>query len=247
VDLIRAQRAKLGKVVADSGAKVDSTEERMLRLHYTPGSFFSRKVRIVLAEKGLAYEPHVEGTSRQRSPESFAAINPVLKVPVLIDGGLTLFESDLIIDYLLRHYRGNAPDAAEPPLTGELTRPAHHWEDAKTLVVLNDAADTMVNLRYWKANGIDVEAVDYGRKQQSRFHSCLDWLEQRATPEGFLPGVFSIQDIALICTLDYVDARGEYLKGLLEWRGRPRIEAIVALSRERPSVKSTAPAPAPKG
>lgn len=29
----------------------------MLRLHLTPGSFFSRKVRIVLAEKALAYEP----------------------------------------------------------------------------------------------------------------------------------------------------------------------------------------------
>jgi glutathione S-transferase len=219
----------------------------MLRLHFTPGSFFSRKVRIVLAEKGLDYEPRVEGTSRQRSPESFAAINPVLKVPVLIDGDLTLFESDLIIDYLLRNYRGNPPDAAAPVLASEMTRPARHWEDAKTLIVLNDAADTMVNLRYWKANGIDVEAVDYGRKQQSRFHSCLDWLEQRATPEGFVPGVFSIQDIALICTLDYVDARGEYLKGILEWRGRPRIEAIVARYRERQSVMSTVPGPAPKG
>ena len=217
----------------------------MLRLHFTPGSFFSRKVRIVLAEKGLAYEPRVEGRSRQRSPESFAAINPVLKVPVLIDGDLTLFESDLIIDYLLRNYRRNAPDAAAPPLASEMTRSAQHWEDAKTLIVLNDAADTMVNLRYWKENGIDVEAVDYGRKQQSRFHSCLDWLEQRATAEGFVPGVFSIQDIALICMLDYVDARGEYLKGILEWRGRPRIEAIVARYRERQSVKSTVPGPAP--
>jgi len=218
----------------------------MLRLHFTPSSFFSRKVRIVLAEKGLPYESRVEGTSRQRSPESFAAINPVLKVPVLIDGDLTLFESDLIIDYLLQKYRGGAPHGAASPLAAEMTRAAHHWEDAKTLVVLNDAADTMVNLRYWKANGIAVEAVDYGRKQQSRFHSCLDWLEQRATSEGFLPGVFSIQDIALICTLDYVDARGEYLNGLLEWRGRPRIEAIVGRYRERPSVKSTVPGPASK-
>jgi len=219
----------------------------MLRLHFTPGSFFSRKVRIVLAEKGLAYDAQVEGSSRQRSAGTFAAINPVLKVPVLIDGDLTLFESDLIIDYLLRKHRGNAPDAETPPLAGEMTRPSQHWEDAKTLVVLNDAADTMLNLRYWKANGLDVEKVDYGRKQQSRFHSCLDWLEQRATPEGFLPGVFSIQDIALICMSDYVDARGEYLKGIVEWRGRPRIEAIVGHYRERRSVKSTMPGRASAG
>ncbi len=218
----------------------------MLCLHFTPGSFFSRKVRIVLAEKGLPHESRVEGSSRNRSAESFAAINPVLKVPVLIDGDLTLFESDLIIEYLLWKYPGNAPDGAKPPLAAEMTRAAHHWEDAKTLIVLNDAADTMVNLRYWKANGLAVETVDYGRKQQTRFHSCLDWLEQRATSEGFIPGVFSIQDIALICTLDYVDARGEYLKGLLEWRGRPRIEAIVDRYRERLSMKSTVPGPAPK-
>ena len=218
----------------------------MLRLHFTQGSFFSRKVRIVLAEKGLPYESRVEGASRQRSADSFAAINPVLKVPVLIDGDLTLFESDLIIEYLLRTYSGNAPDSAAPPLAAEMTRPAHHWEDAKTLAVLNDAADTMLNLRYWKANGLAVEKVDYGRKQQTRFHSCLDWLEERATSEGFIPGVFSIQDIALICTLGYVDARGEYLRGLLEWRGRPRIEAIVARYCERPSMKSTEPGPASK-
>jgi glutathione S-transferase len=219
----------------------------MLRLHYTPGSFFSRKVRIVLAEKGLPFESRVEGSSRGRSAASFAAINPVLKVPVLIDGEHTLFESDLIIEYLLRTYPGNASETAAPPLAAEMTRRTRHWEDAKTLVVLNDAADTMLNLRYWKANGLAVETVDYGRKQQSRFHSCLDWLEQSATAEGFIPGLFSIQDIALLCMLDYVDARGDYLQGLLEWRGRPRIEAIVARYRDRPSVKSSVPGPASTG
>jgi glutathione S-transferase len=219
----------------------------MLRLHYTPGSFFSRKVRIVLAEKGVPYESRVEGASRGRSATSFAALNPVLKVPVLIDGELTLFESDLIIEYLLRTYPGNAPDSAAPPLAAEMTRGAQHWEDAKTLVVINDAADTMLNLRYWKANGLAVETVDYGRKQQSRFHACLDWLEQRATADGFVPGVFSIQDIALLCMLDYVDARGDYLQGLLEWRGRRRIEALVERYRNRASVKSTVPGPASSG
>jgi glutathione S-transferase len=102
----------------------------------------------------------------------------------------------------------------------------------------------MLNLRYWAAGGVDVLRVDYGRKQQARFHTCLDWLEARATPQGFIPGVFSFQDISLLCTLDFVDARGENLKGVLEWRGRPRIEGIVAGCRDRPSVRSTVPGPA---
>lgn len=218
----------------------------MLRLHYTPGSFFSRKVRITLAEKGLQYEPHVEGSSRNRSADAFSALNPALKVPALVDGHVTVFESDLIIEYLLRTYPESASDGPKPPLARTMTRPEHHWEDAKTLAVLNTAADTMVNLRYWAASGVDVLRVDYGRKQQSRFHTCLDWLEARANPQGFIPGVFSFQDISLVCTLDYVDVRGEYLKGVLEWRGRPRIEAIVAGCGDRPSVRSTLPGPASK-
>jgi glutathione S-transferase len=218
----------------------------MLRLLHTLGSPFARKVRIALAEKGLEYEKDVESAAK-RPLDVFSAQNPSLEVPVLLDGDVTIFESNLILEYLLRTYPGNAPGSPQPPLAATLTRPAQHWEDAKTLAVLESMADTMVNLRFYRSSGVEVGQAAYGRRQQRRFNACLDWLEKRATPEGFIPGVFSFQDINLICPLGYLDARGEYLKGVLEWRGRSNLEAIVARYQERPSVKSTRPGPAPEG
>ena len=218
----------------------------MLTLLHTLGSPFARKIRIALAEKGLEYEKDVASASK-RPLDIFSALNPNLTVPVLIDGEMTIFESNLILEYLVRTYPGNAPDSPKPPLAATLTRPDHHWEDSKTLAVLEAMANTMVNMRFYKSSGVDVEQVAYGRRQQRRFNSCLDWLEQRATPGGFIPGLFSFQDINLICPLGYLDARGEYLKGILEWRGRPNIEAIVARYQDRPSVKSTLPGPASGG
>lgn len=43
-------------------------------------------------------------------------------VPVLIDGGITLFESNLIIDYLLKTYPENPPGMPQPPLVASRAR-----------------------------------------------------------------------------------------------------------------------------
>lgn len=211
----------------------------MLKLLYTLGSPYSRKIRIVLAEKGLDYEKDV-GSASKRPLDIFASQNPNLAVPVLIDGDTTIFESNLIIEYLLSKYR-DASSSEEPPLANRLTRPEHHWEDLKTLAILEAMADIVVNMRFFKSSGVHVEDVAYGRRQKVRFSSCLDWLEKRATPDGFIPGVFSIQDINLICPLGYLDARGEILQGVLDWRGRRNLEAIVSSAERRASVASTKP------
>jgi glutathione S-transferase len=216
----------------------------MLKLLCTGGSPFSRKVRIVLAEKGLEYEAD-KGSASKRPAEVFGLQNPNLAVPVLIDGETTIFESNLILEYLLSRYPATSPAHESPPLADRLTRSSHHWEDAKILATLEAMADIVVNMRFFKSSGVDVENLAYGKRQRTLFRTCLDWLESRATPEGFIPGMFSIQDINLICPLDYLDARGDILKGALEWRqGHPRLEAIVTRYRERPSVKSTTPGPA---
>lgn len=215
----------------------------MMKLLMTGGSPFSRKVRIVLAEKGLPYDQDKQSASK-RPLDVFSAQNPNLAVPVLIDGETTLFESNLIIEYLLATYPDQHSAEWGPPLAARMTRPEHHWEDAKVLATLEAMADIIVNMRFFKSSGVDVEAVAYGRRQQTRFNTCLDCLEARATPEGFVPGVFSIQDINFICPIGYLEARGDILKGALNWRGRPKLEAIVARFRDRPSVASTLPGPA---
>ena len=211
----------------------------MRKLYYSQGSPFARKVRVVLAEKGLDYEG--DETPLGRPLGELAAINPNLQVPIFDDGELRLFESNLIIDYLLRTYSDTPPDGPQPPLASSMTRPEHHWEDAKILATLETLGISMVNLRQLGLSGVNAEEVGYLQRQHSRIQSSLDWLEERATPEGFAPGLFSIMDLNLLCALVFSEARDD----IFPWRGRPGLEAIVARYQERPSVLSTAPGPPP--
>jgi glutathione S-transferase len=209
----------------------------MRKLYYSQASPFARKVCIVLAEKALEYEAD-EANAQARPEEAYAKVHPALQVPVLDDNGLRLFESNLILAYLLQTYPGSAPGAPEPPLGESLTRPDYHWEDAKTLAVLETLAASMVNLRQLGLSGVKVEEVGYLQRQQRRIQHCLDWLEERATPEGFAPGIFSIMDLNLFCHLEFAAARDIFPRG-----HRPNLEAILARYRERPSVKATVPQP----
>ncbi len=213
----------------------------MRKLYYSEGSPFARKVRVVLAEKELEFEGDAQGLAR--TPAELAPINPNLQVPVFQEGELVLFESNLILDYLLQTHPGTAPGAPAPPLAETLTRPEHHWEDAKTLATLETLGNAMVNLRQLALSGVDAGEVAYLQRQQARTQSCLDWLEERATPEGFAPGLFSIMDLNLICLVEFSDAREE----IFQWRGRPRLEALAAHFSGRPSLIATPPGPPPAG
>ena len=204
----------------------------MRKLWFSEGSPFARKVRIVLAEKGLAYEKDL--LNGIRPADTHRKFHPGLLVPVLVDGEQTLFESNLIIDYLLRTYPANPPEMPRPPLIPSLTRPERHWEDAKTLAVLETMGNAIANFKLLRDEGATPERFPYLARHLARVESCLDWLEDRATPDGFVPGWLSIMDINLICLIAY----GEKRK-LLKLRDRPRLEGIIAGFSNRPSILST--------
>lgn len=65
-------------------------------------STFTRKVRLALAEKGLAYrlEPAPMGSAKVR------ALNPLGRIPVLQDGDVVVPDSSVIVAYLERAYPG---------------------------------------------------------------------------------------------------------------------------------------------
>jgi len=206
-----------------------------MKLHASNATPYGRKVRIVLAELGLDYERDQTGAS-ERPSEALARLNPALRVPILEDGEMVLFESTLIIEYLLSRHPGRAADAPAPALACALTRPAQHWEDHKLLGVLDALLESIANLRQLALSGIQPEQSSYLQRQQERIQRILDWLEPRAEPEGLLPGSFSVQDATLVCALDF----GERY-AVFPWRGRPRLEALHARLSQRPSVAGTRP------
>ncbi len=72
-----------------------------LVLYHAGKSSASRRVRLFLEEKGLAYESHEVDLSRmeQHSPE-YLAVNPLGVVPTIVHEGRPLHESGTICEYI---------------------------------------------------------------------------------------------------------------------------------------------------
>lgn len=120
----------------------------MIKLYDFPLSPRVRKARIVLAEKGLAYEKiNIDITKGEQKTAEYLAINPYGKVPALQDqqdqeNGTTVYESTIIMEYLndtyptppllpqdsgqrararvLIHYADNPYESAIATLAGEM-------------------------------------------------------------------------------------------------------------------------------
>ncbi|MCH7477195.1 MAG: glutathione S-transferase family protein [SAR324 cluster bacterium] len=205
----------------------------MLTFFYNLTSPYSRKVRIVLAELEIPHEGKIEDPPNP-TPE-FQAVNPNWRIPAIVDGKVQLFESNLILEYLLKTYPGQSKET--PPFAKGFVRSDHRWDDAATLVAIETMLNSGINLLQLQRNDIGPEQSSYLRREADRIQRDLDWLEKRATPEGFAPGEFSILDVNLICTLEW----GEF-REIFAWRDRPNLSAIVARYQERESVRTTKPA-----
>jgi glutathione S-transferase len=87
-------------------------------LYSGPLSLFSRKVEIALVEKNIAFDRVIVSFSQTKgyAPKHPAVIsaNPKGQVPVLVDGGLTLYDSTVIIEYLEDKYPSPALFPREP-------------------------------------------------------------------------------------------------------------------------------------
>jgi glutathione S-transferase len=158
-------------------------------------------------------------------------------VPVLDDGDLRIWESDLIVDYLLRTYpAANCvwETAGAPPLAPWLARADRHWQDMMLLSTIATCADSIVNLRLMRPDGITPDNSDYLARQRTRVERCLDWLETQVTDEGFAPGWLSIMDIAFVCPMAFCEKRE-----VMIWRGRPKLDALYERTIQRPSFAKT--------
>lgn len=77
----------------------------MLKLYDYPDCPYAQKVRVVLAEKELEYETVLVDLRKQeqRAPE-FLRLNPLGKVPVLVDDDEVICDSTIINEYLEDEY-----------------------------------------------------------------------------------------------------------------------------------------------
>ena len=91
----------------------------MLKFYYS-GAPNPMKVALFLEETGLPYEPIPVDTRKgdQHKPD-YLAINPNAKVPAIVDGDVTVFDSHAILLYLAEKTRQFMPENT-PKARGEL-------------------------------------------------------------------------------------------------------------------------------
>ena len=203
-----------------------------MEFHFAYGSPTARKVRVYLAEKGVNVIEHVK--HRGFLPvEDIAPLNPNLTIPVMFDGDVTMFDSQIMVAYVLDKYPSVLE--ADPPLLPTLVRPDHKWRDANLLATLQTLSVSLEHIHclenFDKMTG---DTVPYLKREHTRVNSILDWLDTQASPEGFAPGSFSLMDIMFIVHIDFSETRAG-----LEWRGRNNLDRLYAGFADRPSIVQT--------
>ncbi len=191
---------------------------------------FSRKVRLVLGEKGLEVALKVEKVWERR--EEFLALNPSGQVPVLIEeDGMVLSESGAITEYLDEVH-------PEPPLLGRAaamraeTRRLVAWFDLKFYrEVTTNLVDEKIMKRFLGLGEPDSGAIRAGN---ANIHYHLDYIGYLTEQRRWLAGdEMTLADIAAAAHLSCIDYLGD-----VPWDDHGAARDWYARIKSRPSFRT---------
>ena len=197
-----------------------------MKLLYQTHSPYARKVLVAAHEMGIAREIqviHHETSPLLRNDDVFA-LNPLGKVPVLIDaGGIVLFDSDVICEYLDGQHAGRTLIPSAAP---------QRFRALRLQALAQGIADAGIAVR-WEAER---------RPQHLRWQAFRDGQLQKislacdfAESEIDAARPPDIGDIALATALSWIEFRNVYAFA----SGRPNLADWYARFSERPSMRAT--------
>ncbi|MGH7057771.1 MAG: glutathione S-transferase family protein [Acetobacteraceae bacterium] len=199
-------------------------------LHHLPLSPFSRKVRLVLAEKRLPFELRLERVWERRA--EYLDLNPAGTVPTLIDeGGLTVPDSGVICEYLEEAY----PDT---PLLGRTlaerieVRRLVAWFDGKfaTEVTRNLLGEKFLKRMAGRGEP-DANALRVGYVALREHMKYLGWLAE--TRKWLAGAALSLADFAAAGHLSALDFAGD-----VDWSVSPPAREWYARMKSRPCFRA---------
>jgi glutathione S-transferase len=188
----------------------------------------SDRVKIVLHEKGLAYERVTLDLARkEQKPPEFLKLNPYGKVPVINDNGKVLFESCIINEYLEEQY----PD---PPLM-----PKDPYLRARGRILVDYVLNYM-HEPYWTLRAEMLKAEierDASVLEEKRWilRSLLGYVEEALGDKPYLLGALSLSDIDILARFFRFESYGAVpapsLAQLNAWfqrmKQRPSVQAVL--------------------
>jgi len=200
-----------------------------LILHEHPLSPYAQKIRIMLREKGLAFEARVpEGLGSGADPTNYAQANPRVEVPALVHDDVVIYDSTIILEYIEETW----PEPAMLPRA-----PAERARQR----IIEDVFDThweainwgLGEIRFFKRGGDTLGPVMRKASEEQIAH-LYTWLGNQLGSRPWLAGdSFGWADIAAV---PYVTMTA--LMGLAPPVGST-VADWYARVRARPSVVST--------
>ena len=169
----------------------------MLVLHSSPASPFGRKVKMAALELGLMDRIEIVAADTNDPTDPLRRQNPLGKIPTLVlEDGMTLFDSRVIVEYL-DHLAGGKIFPAGEARFGQLR-----------LMALADGIADAALLQVYEGRYRPEEGrnANWLAHQAGKVTRGLEALE--AAPPAF-PDRPRIGEIALACALGYLDLRFE--------------------------------------
>ncbi len=168
----------------------------MFDIYHVP---ISRSMRIIwlCEELELPYRVHpVDFSPRYRASPEWRRMNPVGKVPVMVDGDLKLFESGAMIDYILEQY-GEGRLMPPPGTDAHALYRQWCWFAEATFA---RPVGEVVNHRRAFPDGADYE--DVIDEMRGRVQLCCDALDAELNGKTWIMGaMFTAADILVGQTL----------------------------------------------
>jgi len=162
-----------------------------------------RRVRIFLAEKAISVpSEQVDIATQQHRTESFAAINPMQRLPALVlDDGTAIAESMAIC----RYFEALQP---EPALFGRgalQIAVVEMWNRRAELNLLGPVTTVFQHLHPFMKPLVDPQVTEWGEANKPRVFTFLELLDRELAGRPYLAGDdFTVADITAMVAVDFM-------------------------------------------
>lgn len=191
---------------------------------------FSRKVRLVMAEKAIAVELIREYPWERR--DEFVDLNPAGETPVLVepDQGLTLIGSQPIAEYFEEVVQRAPLIIGDAAMRAEIRRLTEWFDEKLFREVVEPLMVERMRKRLVNKESPDTRVL---RDAMRVANNHLDYLDYLLDHRRWMAGpAISLADFAAAAQLSVID----YL-GALDWRGHKQTKDWYAVMKSRPSFR----------
>jgi len=171
----------------------------MLTLYAHPFSSYSQKVLIALYENATPFEFKLLAPENPTAAAEWAQLWPLKKFPVLVDGGRTVVEASIIVEYLDLHHMGPVRFVPASPVEALEARTIDRFFDNYVMAPMQKIVTDALRPKADR----DMFGVTEARKM---LETAYAWLDGAMTVRTWAAGeTFSIADCAAAPSLFYAD------------------------------------------